>query len=208
VPGSLIPLFPLKVVLFPRTPLPLHIFEERYKEMINDVLQASSEFGVVQGNEEGIVTTGCTAQVDRVLRRYEDGRLDVLCVGRRRFEVMLLDQERSYLRAEVQFFDDESEEEVPTNLREEALVTFKLLRESSDIQVIGEPSDSDPRLSFQLAQLIPDLHFRQVLLGTRSESERLKQFNAYAPRHIAEQRQTAHVRKVAPTNGLGRKLTS
>ena len=59
------PLFPLQVVLFPRTALPLHIFEERYKPMIGDVLRGNSEFGVVQAGEKGIVNTGCTATIEK-----------------------------------------------------------------------------------------------------------------------------------------------
>ena len=67
--GMLLPLFPLQVVLFPRTFLPLHIFEERYKEMFGDILAKKLEFGVVQANDKGIVNAGCTATVERVVRR-------------------------------------------------------------------------------------------------------------------------------------------
>src|ERR1700686_5363777 len=65
---GLLPLFPLQVVLLPGSQLPLHIFEERYKEMIGEVLRDKLEFGVVLASEKGIVNTGCTASVDRVLR--------------------------------------------------------------------------------------------------------------------------------------------
>src|ERR1700675_741365 len=99
---ELLPLFPLPVVLFPRTPLPLHIFEERYKEMIRDVLDSHAEFGVVLAGEKGIVNMGCTAIVDNVLKRYPDGRMDLLAVGRRRFEILQLDDEKSYLRGQVE----------------------------------------------------------------------------------------------------------
>ena len=95
---ELLPLFPLQVVLFPRTALPLHIFEERYKEMIGDVLRGHTEFGVVLAGEKGIVNTGCTATVEKVLKNYPDGRMDLLTVGRRRFEIILLNDEKPYLR--------------------------------------------------------------------------------------------------------------
>src|SRR4029077_1980579 len=104
---GLLPLFPLQVVLLPGTALPLHIFEDRYKEMIGEVLRDKLEFGVVLASEKGIVNTGCTATVDRVLREYPDGRLDILTRGRRRFEVLLLNDERSFLRGAVEFFDDD-----------------------------------------------------------------------------------------------------
>ncbi len=105
-PG-LLPLFPLPLVLFPRTPLPLHIFEDRYKEMIGDVLPNRSEFGVVLARENGILNAGCTAVVEEVLERHPDGRMDILTVGRRRFEILDLNDEKSYLRGAVEFFDDD-----------------------------------------------------------------------------------------------------
>src|ERR1700676_3070683 len=71
---GLLPLFPLQVVLFPGTELPLHIFEDRYREMIGEVLRDKIEFGVILASEKGIVSTGCTATVDSVLRQYPDGR--------------------------------------------------------------------------------------------------------------------------------------
>ena len=76
-----LPLFPLQVVLLPEAELPLHIFEDRYKEMIGEVLRDKLEFGVVLANEKGIVNTGCTATVERVLREYPDGRLDIMARG-------------------------------------------------------------------------------------------------------------------------------
>ena len=78
---GLLPLFPLQVVLLPGSQLPLHIFEDRYKEMIGEVLRDKLEFGVVLASEKGIVNTGCTATIDRVLKRisrrtagYSDSR--------------------------------------------------------------------------------------------------------------------------------------
>src|ERR1700730_13359697 len=106
---GLLPLFPLQVVLLPESQLPLHIFEDRYKEMIGEVLRDKLEFGVVLASEKGIVNTGCTATVDRVLREYQDGRLDILTRGRRRFEILLLNEERPLLRRAVEFFDDDAD---------------------------------------------------------------------------------------------------
>ena len=110
MPEFLLPLFPLKVVLFPRTEIPLHIFEERYKEMIGECLEQRSEFGIVLLLDEGLASIGCTAAVKQVIRKFEDGRMDILVRGQRRFELAQLDQEKSYLRGEAQFFDDEAGE--------------------------------------------------------------------------------------------------
>ena len=96
-----LPLFPLQVVLLPSAELPLHIFEERYKEMIREALRDKSEFGVVLASEKGIVNAGCTAAVDKVLREYPDGRMDIMTRGRRRFEILELNEDREFLRGKV-----------------------------------------------------------------------------------------------------------
>ena len=104
---SLLPLFPLDVVLFPGTPLPLHIFEPRYREMISECLDRKMSFGVVRAKEEGVAEIGCTAEIITVTRKYPDGRLDIVTEGRERFEVMQVNQERSFLQAEVLYLQDE-----------------------------------------------------------------------------------------------------
>src|SRR5512140_2626173 len=102
--ARLIPIFPLQVVIFPRTHLPLHIFEDRYKEMVGEAIRDRSEFGIVLARERGIVNAGCTVVVDKVLNMHPDGRMDIVTRGQRRFEITSLDQEKDYLRAEVEFF--------------------------------------------------------------------------------------------------------
>ena len=122
-------------------------------------------------------------------------------MGRRRFELLNIDEERSYLRGEVEFFDDEDEEAIPPQLIGRAMAEYETLKDASDSQVIGEPQASDPQLSFQLAQLISDLEFRQLLLGTRSETERLKRLMDFLPGYVERQRYTSRVRDLAPRNG-------
>src|ERR1700726_2992722 len=125
--GSL-PLFPFQVVLLPDAELPLHIFEDRYKEMIAEVLRDKIEFGVVLANEEGIVNTGCTAIVERVLREYPDGRLDILTLGRRRFEIERVNEDRAFLRGEVDYFDDEDATPPEDEFRARAIAGYNELR--------------------------------------------------------------------------------
>ena len=76
-----IPLFPLGLVLLPQMPLPLHIFEERYKLMIGECLEKNEEFGIVYFNGTDIQAIGCTASIQRVLKRYDDGRAGYLDPG-------------------------------------------------------------------------------------------------------------------------------
>jgi len=203
---GLLPLFPLEVVLLPGTALPLHIFEERYKEMIGEVLAQSSEFGVVLAQRNGILRVGCTATIEEVVRRYDDGRMDILTVGRRRFQILGVDSEKSYLRGEVDFFEDEDTRRAPIELRRQAIVDHQRLVRLKQEEPDGndEPSVEDPDLSFQLAQVSPDLNFRQMMLTLRSEVERLE----HVARHLRELLERyslqTEMRKVAQTNGHGR----
>jgi Lon protease-like protein len=198
---ELLPLFPLQVVLFPRTPLPLHIFEERYKQMIADVSRARSEFGVVLAGEKGIVNTGCTATVEKVLKKYPDGRMDLISIGRRRFEIILLNDEKPYLRGAVEYFDDEGSDPIAPEVRERVFNSYNDLRSLQEAEPLHEPELSDPQLSFQLAQVVPDLDFRQMLLATRSEADRMRRLAEFFPSYSSRQRQIQHARAVAPTNG-------
>lgn len=194
-PG-LLPLFPLQVVLLPGAELPLHIFEDRYKEMIAEVIRDRIEFGVILANEKGIVNTGCTAMIDKVLREYPDGRMDILARGRRRFEIMMLNDERAFLRGSVEFFDDE-DSDVPPEARQRAIDGFQ--------EISKEQIDLDqPQLSFKLAQPVADLGFRQTMLTSRSEADRIRQLADFFPVHNLRQRRIQHVKEVAPRNGHGR----
>jgi Lon protease-like protein len=195
-PG-LLPLFPLQVVLLPGAELPLHIFENRYKEMIGEVIRDRLEFGVILANEKGIVNTGCTAMIDKVLREYPDGRLDIIARGRRRFEIVMLNDERSFLRGSVEFFDDEEEPAVAPDVRQRAIDGFnEMSKEAVDLDM--------PQLSFRLAQPVADLGFRQSMLTSRSEAERMRQLADFFPVHNLRQKRIQHVKDVAPRNGHGR----
>ena len=203
MPARLIPLFPLHVVVFPRTRLPLHIFEERCREMIGNAIRDHSEFGVVLAKEDGIVNAGCTVMVEKVLETYPDGRMDILTRGLRRFEIVELSGEKAYLQAEVSFFDDDDPAPAPAELRDQALSNYRDLSGLAASQGRGEPDLQDPQLSFQLAQALPDLDFLHALLARRSETSRLKELNRYLAEYIPRQRRIERVKHLAPTNGFG-----
>lgn len=206
---QLLPLFPLSVVLLPAMPLPLHIFEDRYKEMMGDVIAAESEFGVVLAKDEGIVNIGCTASVVNVLRKYPDGRLDLLAAGQRRFRIESLDQEKSYLRATVEFFDDEDVSDVPSDLRSKAGAAYRQL---ADMERPDAEDESDPdkaaRLSFYMARFISDLDKRQTVLSLRSEVERLQYLVKIVPQYVAQQEHIALAKRTAPQNGHAKHVSN
>jgi len=199
----MLPLFPLQVVVFPRTQLPLHIFEDRYKEMIGNAIRDRSEFGIVLARERGIVNAGCSVTVDKVLEMYPDGRMDIVALGRRRFEILRLDEEKDYLRAEVEYFDDEDSAPAADDLRTEALGHYTALSTLEQAAERPQPDLADPQLSFQLAQTLPDLDFLSVLLRARSESTRLRELNQYLASYIPRRRTLERMRHIVPTNGHG-----
>lgn len=197
---ELLPLFPLSVVLLPHNPLPLHIFEERYKKMIGEVMATGSEFGVVLVAGQGLMSNGCTATVEELVKEYPDGRMDILTLGRRRFSIDVVNVEADYLRARVTFFDDE-ESTPPATLRDRALSVCRTLPGAEEEE---EPVDAnDPQLSFQLARRVTDLEFRQQLLGMRSETARLEKLISYVPGYVQHSRQSERLKEVAAKNGHG-----
>ena len=202
MPEPFLPLFPLGVVLFPRTDLPLHIFEERYKTMIGEAIDAGSEFGVVWARDKGLMNTGCTALVRDVVKRYDDGQMDIVAVGRRRFELIELDNELEYTRGAVLYFDDEDPlEEVRRDTIERAIRGYYACRTVASGQALPEPDLNDPKLSFQLAQAIQEPEFRQILLMLRSEADRLKRLAEFFPVYLNKERRADFIRQIAPRNG-------
>ena len=184
LPEPLLPLFPLSLVLFPRTNLMLHIFEERYKEMIQDCLQNHWEFGVLLAHEGSIENTGCTASISEVIHRYPDGRMNILVRGRRRFEISSLNQEKSYLRGKPQFFEDNETEPPAGELRQQVIRLYGRLMELLELEDSSSknppPEPSGQQLSFQImAELRADLGRKQSLLELRSERERLARVVPY-----------------------------
>ena len=198
--GALLPLFPLDSVLFPQTPIPLHIFEPRYKEMIGECLQQQRPFGIVRAKDDGIAEIGCTAEILDVSKRYDDGRMDIVCQGRRRFEVMQVNEDRSFLQAEVSYFDDESDCAPPDQVQEALSLYGDLVR------VFGAdaepPEAATPQLSFHLAAPMPlDLDFKQTLLGMRSERERIAAIVKYYQLLLPRMRRAVKARQKAGGNG-------
>ena len=190
----LLPLFPLAVVLLPSNTLPLHIFEDRYKEMIGQALATGEEFGVVLAADGGIARVGCTATVEEVTKRYPDGRLDIVTLGRRRFAIHEIDQGMAYVRGEVEFFSDE-ETESPPPLRERALEVCR------EVGPSGRELLDDPQLSFRLAGGIDDVEFRQQMLMSRSEADRLRRLIEFVPRYLVRQQRIDRMKRAAGHNG-------
>lgn len=177
-----IPLFPLPVVLFPDTYLPLHIFEDRYRKMIRQCIEEESQFGIVALRKSCIVQAGCAAEVTDMLKEYPSGEFDIIVSGTTRFQVKEVFQDKDYLEGLVIPFGDESGQSIfgsegNNEVLEEILGLYsQLTTQPQYAQEIKNKIASDPsNASFTIANLTGfDLLFKQKLLEERSEDERLK----------------------------------
>jgi Lon protease-like protein len=170
-----IPLFPLEVVLFPGIPLPLHIFEPRYKLMIRHCLEQRQEFGVVLARSKGVAPVGCTAEIIEVVKEYPDGQMDIITVGDQVFRMIKLVSEKSYHEADVEFLPErESTGAESSSDSDDLLRAYEKCHEL----VYGRPPEADDRddsasLAYHIAGDLPlDLEKKQSLLELRDEGQR------------------------------------
>lgn len=142
-------LFPLGIVLLPTERVPLHVFEERYKELIGECIDADAEFGLVYAAGDELAEVGTHARVAQVLTRFPDGRLNVLVEGGSRFRLGELTTGRSFHTAIVSPIEDD-EGSAEQESVERALRQFARLREITGSDV-DPPAPEEPQLSFALA---------------------------------------------------------
>jgi Lon protease-like protein len=193
-------LFPLPLVLLPTEQVPLHIFEERYQELIGECLEDGTEFGLVFADDDGIREIGTRAAVVEVLDRFEDGRLNIVVEGRERFRLAELTGGRSYQTGDVTpFVDDNDPAEAPSVERAREL--FSRLREltGSDIET---PAPETPQLSYALAarvELMPDVKLE--LLAEVSERLRLDRVCELLEGAAVTVERRRHAAERAATNG-------
>lgn len=191
--NSLLPIFPLELVLLPGTPLPLHIFEPRYKEMIAECLEQKKPFGVVRASSEGVADIGCTAEIMSVTKTYDDGRMDILTRGVDRFEVIEVNEDRSFLQAEISVVEDEPERPAP-DMVTQAVRLHAEIAKLAGTELSG-PDEQAANLSFLLAGSLPlDLDFKQSLLATPSEAKRLEAVVGYLEAILPGLRRAAKAR--------------
>lgn len=199
--STLLSLFPLDDVLLPDAVLPLHIFEPRYKEMIGECLERNQAFGVIRSKEQELADIGCMAKIMSVTKKYDDGRMDIVTEGGDRFEVMQLNQERSFLRGEVMYFHDEAGSATPAQIAQAVKLHGEIVKlAGAEAQM---PAELDPKqLSFRLAGSLPlDLDFKQTLLAMKSEAERLPAVIEFLEAVLPTMRRAVVVRNKARGNG-------
>jgi Lon protease-like protein len=166
-------LFPLGIVLLPTEQIPLHIFEDRYQELIGECLEEEREFGLVFADDAGLREIGTAAAVTEVLDRFDDGRLNIVAEGRNRFRLLELTEGRSFQTGIVEELPDEPGSADPADT-EHALELYQRLVDLTGAEV-EEPRLDVPQLSFELAgrfEFAPEL--KQRLLQLTSERSRMK----------------------------------
>src|SRR5689334_19413451 len=167
--------------------------------MIGECLEHKQPFGMVRVKENALAPIGCSAIILNVIKKYDNGRLDIAAEGAQRFEIVQLNQERSFLQGEVTYFDDEpstvaqGQAEAVIQLHEQL---FAILGQNVEVE-----RDADS-LSFHLANELPvDLDFKQTLLEMKSEAERIETLAEYYRATIPKIEKMLQARKRASGNG-------
>lgn len=193
-------LFPLGIVLLPTERLPLHIFEDRYKELVEECLEQDTEFGLVYADSDGIRDVGTKARVAEVLTRFEDGRLNILVEGGERFQVDELTDGRSFHTAQVSPVAD-AEDAADAAAIEDAMRAFGVLRDVTGSEV-ELPDPGSPQLSFALAgkvELAPGE--KLMLLRELSERRRIELVQELLEHAVLAARRMRRAAERATTNG-------
>jgi ATP-dependent Lon protease len=217
-----LPIFPLSIVLFPGVPLPLHIFEQRYRQMLNDIQVSNNLFGIsyfdASTSQQEIPPAGhigCVAELSET-QTLPDGRSNILTVGVIRYQIEeYVERGDPYLVARVSFFeDDEDDNELLRNSSREVAETFtriaRAVRTINDERAsLPDISDTEPQqLSFLVAAAMEvDTDLKQELLEMRSTSERLRRLRDMLARAVTSYEERARIHEMAKGNGhSGRKI--
>ena len=167
------PLFPLAIVALPGEMIPLHIFEERYKTMMNECLRDEKEFGIVWLADDGLRELGCACAIERVLERMEDGRMNLLARGTRPIRVIERQSHLAYPAGVIEFVEDREEAPDPDLLEGAREAYAELVRRVTDND--PDTAELEAMDAYGMAATVdfgPEA--KQGLLDLRSENARLR----------------------------------
>jgi len=217
-----LPVFPLPVVLFPGVPLPLHIFEPRYRRMLQDIRITNNLFGIANFDPTGSAVeapppghVGCVAEVTET-QTFPDGRSNILTLGVIRFRIeSYIDRDDTYLVAKVSYFEDDEEDEAKVaGLTKEVADMFTRIAQAvrtinDERSNLPDISNTEPqRLSFLVAAAMEiESDVKQELLELRSTFERLERLSAMLSLAVKGYEERARIHELAKGNGhAGRKI--
>lgn len=196
-----LPIFPLGIVLYPREQTLLHIFEERYKAMIRYCLDHHAVFGLVLVYEGKISDYGCSAKVVDILKRYEDGRLDIKVEGVQRLHIEKVLRTDSYWQAEVSGIP-ETEQVIDRSLKERLIAQHIKWTSITHERIPNNFYDEVPLLSYAVAEKIPlRIEQKQILLQIPSENERLSYLVKYFEEALPQLQVMADTKRLVQSDG-------
>ena len=216
--STLLPLFPLQLVQFPGVVTPLHIFEQRYRQMLKDVIAGDKTFGIVAVLGEATArpllgSVGCTAKVV-IAQEMEDGRANILCVGEQRFRLLDYEEGEPYLQARVEFFEDDTpfedfseETAAAKSLFERIAKLAQQIKENERDEELPELPEDPQELSFMLAAYLDlSLTEKQEMLELTDTGERLQLVIKQLREMVDDYERRLRGRKISKVNGHGGKL--
>ena len=197
-----LPLFPLGLVLLPGEPVPLHIFEPRYKEMVRLCLDGDRPFGIVYASESRLAGVGCTARIERVAARYDDGRLDIVAVGEARFAVDEIHRDLEFLSADVRPVEDDDPAD-DLRARRTAIARHLKLLELAGEDPDPQRYEDGPPVSYVIGRNAGlDLDDKQALLEMPREADRIRYLARHLGRLLVRLKKAREFRDLARGDGL------
>jgi Lon protease-like protein len=172
-PVSDFPLFPLGIVALPEEVIPLHIFEERYKTMMNECLDEEREFGIVWLSDDGLRDIGCACRIEQVLERMDDGRMNLLARGTRPIRVLERQGHLAYPAGVIEYVEDRDDAIDPELLASARAAYAELVKRATDREPTAEEL-ADMSAYGMAATVDFGLDAKQGLLDLRSENARLR----------------------------------
>ncbi len=198
------PLFPLGLVLLPGEVVPLHIFEERYKTMVEECLDSGSELGILWMSDDGLREIGCAAEIVQLVERLEDGRMNILVRGSRPFRLKRRIDDMPYPAGHVEMLDERPDEGDPEAGAESRERYADLVERVTDTR----PSEADLESldAYGMAATIAfDLEPKQGLLELRSESQRLSRLASLCANALERHDYSQRAAETAQSNGRVRR---
>ena len=193
------PIFPLPLVLLPTELAPLHIFEERYKRMINRCIDESTEFGIVWLGDDGLAEVGCTARITELIDRTDDGRMNIVVRGGQPFRLLRRVDDLAYPAGDIELLEDDTD----------ASASHAEAARTSYAEVVEKVTDERPGTedlagldAYGMAATIElEPALKQKLLDSRSEDERLGMVEDLFDKAVERLERAEHVAEVARSNG-------
>ncbi len=173
-----IPLFPLNLVALPKEKIPLHIFEEKYKNMISDCISNKEPFGIIRIKDKKMANIGCAMNVYKVLKKYNNGEYDIICKGVERFKINKIDKQNDLWYAEVSFFNEDYKS-INKEFFDQILDKYLKILISSNAK-INIQNEIDKKNSFDFTKnVILPREIKQIFLNLNNEKERLEFINQF-----------------------------